>query len=429
MTEHQPKRSRKDRFLDRLPVFGRLRRIKGWVRRKKGWIYFALIIAILFIVKPVLTILAEIFKIFRPMISAIFDNPAGRFIFYNVLALLLLWWLWRKIRAGVFRVVGMRKMRNFLDGMNAMLMGRWRVAIPSFAEVVKTRRWIKLQDAVPEHRDIRVDAYIKIAMCHLRLGEANEAKNWLLRVREGDILTEHVRRNHAELRALSYDLNDELEAETVVRELSKTQDRDRGNRRVLLALRDRHDAAGNLDKAKTFARKLAAVSVGAEKDQAESDLALLEFRSAHKALGEGDRKSMMKSLKARSGDVRSALMLGDLAVDKGDVAGALKAWSRAVSVPVFDRIAGLLESGKLSGDRERELLLKHFPYAGTMIVLAEHHRKRSEFKKARAAIEKVLEAGGADITVLRLYAACLEGEGDTAQAAELYRRALSMSLG
>ena len=138
---------------------------------------------------------------------------------------------------------------------------------------------------------------------------------------------------------------------------------------------------------------------------------------------------MLKSLKARSGDVRSALMLGDLTAEDNNVTGALKAWSRAVSLPVFDRIAGLLDSGKLSGDKEREFLLKHFPYAGTMIVLAEHQRKRGEFKKARAAIEKVIDAGGADFTVLRLYAACLEGEGDTEQAAELYRRALSMSLG
>ena len=29
------------------------------------------------------------------------------------------------------------------------------------------------QDAVPEHRDIRVDAYLKIALCHLKLGNAN----------------------------------------------------------------------------------------------------------------------------------------------------------------------------------------------------------------------------------------------------------------
>ena len=64
MTEYEPKRSTKDKILDRLPIFGRVRRIKGWVRRKKGWIYFALIIAILFVVKPVLTIFAEIFKIF-----------------------------------------------------------------------------------------------------------------------------------------------------------------------------------------------------------------------------------------------------------------------------------------------------------------------------------------------------------------------------
>lgn len=429
MTEYKPKRSRKDRILDKIPVFGRMRRIKGWVRRKKGWIYFALILAILFIVKPVLTILAEIFKVLRPMISAIFDNPAGRFVFYNVLALLLLWWLWRKIRAGIFRVIGMRKMRNFLDGMNAMLMGRWARAIPHFEQVVATRRWIKLEDAVPEHRDIRVDAYIKIATCYLRLGDPNKAKSWLLRVREKDMLTEHVRRNHAEIRALSYDLNDELEAETVVRELEKTQDRDRGNRRVLLALRDRHQAAGNLDQARALTKKLVAVSAGAEKETAESELALLEFRTAHKALGDGDRRSMRKALKARSGDVRSALMLGDVELEDGNVPGALKAWARAVSVPVFDRIADLLKAGRLSGDKERALLLKHFPYAGTMIVLAEHHRGRGEFKKARAAIERVLEAGGADLTVLRLYAACLEGDGDVEQAADLYRRALSISLG
>ena len=109
--------------------------------------------------------------------------------------------------------------------------------------------------------------------------------------------------------------------------------------------------------------------------------------------------------------------------------GALKAWSRAVSLPVFERIARLLETGKLAGDREMELLLAHFPCAGTLLTLAEHHHKRGEFRKARNALDKVMESTGENIMVLRLYAACLEGEGFTDQAAELYRRALSLSFG
>ena len=57
-----------------------------------------------------------------------------------------------------------------------------------------------------------------------------------------EILSDHVRRNHAELRALAYDLNDELERETVLKELERTHARDKGNRRVLLAIRDTSDA-------------------------------------------------------------------------------------------------------------------------------------------------------------------------------------------
>jgi cytochrome c-type biogenesis protein CcmH/NrfG len=137
---------------------------------------------------------------------------------------------------------------------------------------------------------------------------------------------------------------------------------------------------------------------------------------------------MKRALKATSKDPRSALLLGDLALEAGDVAGALKAWSQAVSLPVFERIEKLLDEGKLAGDKEKDLLLRNFPYAGTLLVLAEHHRKRGEFRKARAALDKVLATAGESLTVLRLYAACLEGEGDASAAAELYRRALSSTL-
>ncbi|MDH3592613.1 MAG: tetratricopeptide repeat protein, partial [Planctomycetota bacterium] len=283
-------------------------------------------------------------------------------------------------------------------------------------------------DAVPEHRDIRVDAQIKIATCHLRMGRANDAKSWLLRLREKEFLTEHVRRNHAELRALAYDSSDELEPETIINELERTESRDRSNKRVLRALRDRFEAAGKLDSARDVAKKLVAATEGPAQEEAESDLALLEFRVAHQALGEGDARRMRKALKATSSSTRSALKLGELALENGDLKGALKAWSRAPSLPVFDRLAALLREGQLSGDKEKELLLKHFPYTGTLRVLAEHYLEKKEYRKARAALDKALETAGEDMALLRLYAACLEGEGDTEGAARLYRRALSRSL-
>lgn len=419
----------RDRFLDKIPVFGRMRRLRGWMRRNRFWFYCILAVAIIFVVRPVLMIVAVLVQPLGPMIRALFDNPVGRFIFYNVVGLLLAYWIWRRVRASVLRVVGLRCIRAFVDGLNLMILSRWAAAIPHFEKVVWWGRWVRLEDAVPEHRDIATDARIKIATCHLKLGRPNEAKSWLLRVREKDILTDHVRRNHAELRALAYDANDELEKETILKELERTQSRDRTNRRVLLAIRDRAEEAGDLERMRSSGRLLVAHSQGREKEEAERDLALVEFRLAHKALGEGDRKQMRRALKATAGDPRSALMLGDLALADGDVRGALKAWSRAVSLPVFDRIATLLESGQLKGDKEKDLLLKHFPYAGTMVVLAEHYRKQGEYRRARAALEKVLEAAGEDITVLCLYAACLEGEGDPTRAAELYRRALSMSFG
>jgi len=123
--------------------------------------------------------------------------------------------------------------------------------------------------------------------------------------------------------------------------------------------------------------------------------------------------------------VKSALLLGDLALAAGDLRGALRAWSRAVGLPVFDRLAKLLEEGKLQSDREMALLRSHFPYAGTMLVLAEDYRRRGDPKRARAALDKVLAQVGESFPVLRAYAACLEAQGDAAGAAALYRRALA----
>lgn len=420
--------SLKDRVLDRIPVFGTVRRTKGWMRRHKGLIYLLIAVAVIFVVRPVLTIIAGLFTVLQPFITAMFESQVGRLIFYNVFAIILLWIVWRQVRRSVFRVYGLRAMRHFLDGMNLMILGRWDKAIPCFEKVKSLPRWINLEDAVPEHRDIRVDTHLKIAACHLRRGRANEAKAWLLRVKENEILTKHVMRNHAELRALAYDTNDEMEAETVIKELEKTESKDRRNRRVLRALQGRYESAGDLEGARKVTAKLVAGTDGREREEAERDLALLEFRVAHKAMGEGDRKRVLKALKATSTDTRSALKLGELALEAGDVKGALKAWSRAVSLPVFDRIAALLESGQLAGDKEQQLLKSYFPYVGTMIVLAEHYRKRGDYRKARTALDMVLGEAGENLTVLRSYAACLEAEGNQAEAAALYRRALSQSF-
>jgi tetratricopeptide (TPR) repeat protein len=425
----KPKPPLKDRILDRIPLFGTVRRTKGWIRRHKGLVYLILGVVVIFIVRPVLSIIAVIFQTAKPFIDVLINNPVGRFIFYNVMAILLLWIVWRQVRAGVRRVFGMFAMRRFLDGVNLMLLRRWDAAIPHFEKVLRIGRTFRLEDAVPEHRDILADARLKIAYCHLKRGRSNDALRWLKVVKVKDILTDHVRRNHTELHALAYDLNNELEQETILKELEKGEGRDRRNRRILLALRTRHEEAGDLAGARDVARRLVARTEGRERDEAERDLALLEFRVAHQALAEGDRRSMMKALNATAGDTRSALKLGDLALEDGNVTGALKAWSRAVSLPVFERIATLLADGRLAGDKEKDLLLKHFPYAGTLLVLAEHYHRKGEFRKARAALDRVLETAGENLLVLRLYAACLEGEGHTAEAAQLYRRALSQSLG
>ncbi|MHC4342562.1 MAG: tetratricopeptide repeat protein, partial [Planctomycetota bacterium] len=301
-------------LLDKLPLFGTMRRARGWMRRNRLWIYLGLVVVLIYIVRPVLIMLAGIFDILKGPIRALLDNPVGSFIFYNLLGILLLWIVWRRVRSWVYRMFGLRAMRAFLDGMNAMILSNWGAAIPHFQKVYRIARWIRLEDAVPEHRDIAADTSLKIAACNLRLGNANEAKSWLLRVRDKDILTDHVRRNHAELRALAYDINDELEAETVLKELAKTESRDRGNRRVLRALRDRLEAGGDLDRTRTVARKLVAATEGPDKEEAQSHLALLEFRLAHKAVGEGKQREVRRALKARAGDVRAALLLGDQAL-------------------------------------------------------------------------------------------------------------------
>jgi len=424
----------KDRMLDKVPVLGRARKARGWFRRHKGWIYFALALAVLFIAGPLLRIVATFFSILAPMIRTLLDNPIGRVFFYGGLAIVIGWILWRRVRAQVYRVYGLNAMRAFLDGMNLMILSRWERAIPRFEKVVRTPRWIVLEDGVPEHRDIRPDAMLKIALCHLKCGRPNDAKAWLLRVREPDILSDHVRRNLVELRALSYDQSDEIEPETILKELEKAEACDGRNRRVLIAMRDRLEAVGELTRAAQATRRLVKATQGIHRDEAENELALLEYRIAHKALGDRAGKGLgkgakpLKALKARTTDPRSAVLLGDLALKSGDLRGAFKAWSRAVSLPVFDRIEELLEEGRLDGEKERRMLLEYFPYSGTMIVLARHYARKGEHRKAKAAVERALEAAGPNLESLRILAEALRGEGDETAAAELYRRALSASF-
>ena len=91
----------KGAVLDKLPVFGALRRLVGWARRHKGIVYLILAIIIIFVVRPFLEIIAQLFKILQPLINGLLNNPVGRIVFYNVLALALLYWVWRKARAGI----------------------------------------------------------------------------------------------------------------------------------------------------------------------------------------------------------------------------------------------------------------------------------------------------------------------------------------
>ncbi|MHC4451196.1 MAG: tetratricopeptide repeat protein [Planctomycetota bacterium] len=423
------KKSAKDKMLDKVPIFGSVRRAKGFLRRNKGWIYFALALAVLFIIGPLLRIVATFFSIVAPAIRVMLDNPVGRVAFFGVVTVVVGWILWRRVRERVFRVYGLNAMRSFLDGLNLMVLGRWNRAIGAFEKVVGTPRWVNLEDGVPEHRDIRRDAMLKIALCHLERNRANEAKSWLLRVHESEILSDHVRRNLGELRALSYDRSDEIEPETILKELERAEKRDARNRRVLQALRDRLEAEGDLKRAAAVTKKLVAASEGRDKERAEEDLSLLEYRLAHRALGAGESsRTPLKALAARAHDPRSALLLGDLALERGDVRGALKAWSRAVSLPVFDRLEQMLADGKLPAEKDRRMLLDYFPYSGTMLVLARYHEQNGDSRKAKAAVEKALEAGGAHTEALRLYAAALQREGDEAGAAELYRRALAATF-
>jgi len=366
------------------------------------------------------------------MIRALLDNPVGRVIFYAGVSILVGWILWRRTRTRVYRVFGLNAMRSFLDGMNLMILDRWDQAIARFEKVVRTPRWIQLEDGVPEHRDIRVDAMLKIAYCHLRGHRPNEAKAWLLRVHEKEILSDHVRRNLNELRALSYDQSDEIEPETILRELEKAERKDARNRRVMEAMRDRLEADGELERAAQVTRRLAATHSGADRERAEGELALLEYRIAHRALNDGSGGAGAKpprALKARARDPRSAILIGDLALERDDLKGALRAWSRAVSLPVFDRIAKLLAEGRLEGEKQRRLLLDLFPYAGTMLVLARHYQATGEHRKARAAVERAIEAGGGNFEAMRIYADALRDGGDEEAAADIYRRALSASFG
>jgi len=88
------------------------------------------------------------------------NNPVGRFIFVNLILLLVVFILYRRFKDRGRRLLGALALDRFLGGMLHLSAGRYPRAAKQFEKVVRMGRWLNLAEAVDVYPEILGDARI-----------------------------------------------------------------------------------------------------------------------------------------------------------------------------------------------------------------------------------------------------------------------------
>jgi tetratricopeptide (TPR) repeat protein len=410
----------------------RFRRLPGFVRRFKFWILIGLTLLLLLALGPWVGLLGQILSGIGRVLEPVVNNPVGRFIFVNLLLVLVVIVLYRRFKDRGRRLLGALALDRFLGGMMQLSAGRYAKAARLFEKVVRMSKWLNLEAAVDVYPEILGDARIKLALCYREMGEVEKAMKSLelLKVRD---LSPSMKRDLAEAKAVVYSLSGELMDETIDREVAGALEHDAGNRRLLRLQRERAARAGDLAVAIQSQKRLIKATPGADKGEERTRLATLHARNALRLYRGGRIEDARAEIsRSRASDPRLELpnlLAGDIAAERDSVRAAVKEWARTPSVPALERVSRLLEEGKLDGAGDLEFLVATFPRSGILLVLANHYLSRGKLRHARNCVTKFEDLGLANRHSALTMAEILRAEGDEAGANRLSWKALKGFLG
>lgn len=418
--------------------------LKSWVRvdqflrdawkgkRYLRWILIAIpLILILAILGSVMAIVEPFVRIVGAVLNLLVESREGRFIFLNLVILVLLFFLYKKGKKIVSSLFGYQALGRFLEGLNLLALEEPGGALKKFRKVYRTGKVFDLEKWVPAYPEITSHAILKIAFSCQKLGMYNEGMKWL-EILSSRPLSSFLRKNAAEVKAVIYALNSELLPETVEKEIEKVLKDYPKNIRVLYAQRDRFERAGDLPAALAVQEKICRAALGKEKKREMRNLCTFYLRLAKEHLSHGNSgKAREAFLKAAGADRRNplpSLFLGDLENQNGNPKEALEFWSRVPSYPAFQRILQALRAGSLSTKQHLPLLLKKFNNVGILSVLSDHFMESGETDKAHRLVEKLYQIGFPQPSLHRRLGDHFFQRGMERAATEQYRKALYLFL-
>jgi tetratricopeptide (TPR) repeat protein len=206
--------------------------------------------------------------------------------------------------------------------------------------------------------------------------------------------------------------------------------------RLLALLRDHLIAQERWPEAITAQERLVGCCSPVDQHEARLRLAHMgcELGRRHRAGGRlAEAKAAARKALREESDLEPALLLlGDLALDEGDMDAAIRQWGRAGTPAAQQRVERLLaEDPQRLSARE---LLERFPTRGMLVTIAKLYLHQGDPRRARNALRKALSelgsAQGATLpALLALLGEASAAAGDTDRANSLYRDAVRKLLG
>ena len=414
-------------------LFGPLFRRYPWL---KPVVILLPILVVLALLGPVVDLLVVLLQGLGALLRPLLETALGRFIAVNLLLLLLALLGYILLRGRIYRFIGNYVLARHMEGISQLLQERDKAAAASFRGVVRFSSWLDLSRAVPQLPRIKTDASLRLAAIELDRGRVNAALRVLLRIRKGEVAAQ-ARSSYCELLARAYYEHPSLGRPAVRTRLEELAALDKGNLVVLQALRLTLEADGLWEETARLQKRIVALLPEEKREDGRKELGLFLLRAARRARSreQGDQAGNLarEALKAWPGLDQAQIFLGDLEMEQGAPAKALRRWARAPGLVALDRLDLLVGEGLIGEEGGRGFtprnLARAFPYAGILVVLARHWVAAGELRKAANALEKLLEMGDRSPRVLALHGAIQKRMGRDTQAEESCRLALSSVLG
>jgi hypothetical protein len=374
-----------------------------WRNRTARWLLVLLLILIFLpLVANLLGLGSSLLRIVGTGVSALLDNPVGRFLALLGLLIGITSYLVHRVRAERRQLLAARAADRYLSGLRHMVHRRFALARRDLQVVERTAREVDLTEAVPGFPELAQDAALKLAFCHAELGEIPQGMRCLVAVPRAS-LPGHLARAFDEVHALLYDRSPDFLAETKVVELERALRTDGRNPRLLRALVTRRREMGNLTGAIDVQRRLVDSLDREESSRERRHLAYLHYLRAREILDDDGigvevrrkrvQSELTRAIKADRDLPMPHLLRGDLHLEDGRPAEALAAWARGPSPPALERIATFLESSTRSPRELYPELVEALPTAGTLLLVARHAFARGEEPMAERILSRLAEEG------------------------------------